>query len=327
MGVTNQMARKKEYPEIGDRQNGQTLVAMGDDFPDEWIFWLEDLVEEYGELVTSLESVDISVEGLDLSASSSSKMEFAEALGITFSSSFWEGDHISGYFQMGWITTKEIPKAKKAGKILLKQRLELIRTELIKEFVTSLDSLDIHELVARIRFDPIEQCAEIDHLTKAETLAEETRSNLLNLLEMRTNEVSAVALASQECIFFAVSMQNPTDNPIIAGPVALWRGEIFVICGQGGVRPPTSPYDDLLRSLRATGRKIIDINDETVIGRSPLSGRVALLKGSGQLADWQNIWAMKMPHKRIFKAEDPENSQKAVDLYHLLLSHSSSDTR
>jgi hypothetical protein len=312
------MARKKEYPEIGDRQNGHTLVAMGDDFPDHWISWLDDLVGEYGELVSRLESVDLSVQGLDLSDSSSSQMEFAEALGVNFSSSFWESDHISGHFQMGWIATKEIPKAKKAGKLLLKQRINLIRSELLKEVVASLKHLDIDELVARILFDPIEQKAEIDRLRKAEKLAEERRSSTLNLLDLRANDVSALLLASQQCIAFAVTMQNPMEIPIVAGPIASWRGEIFAICSQGGVHPPASPYDDLKRCLHAAGRTIIEVHDETIIGRSPLSGKIALLKGSGLLSDWHNIWSMKPPQKRILKADGPENSQKAMDLHNIL---------
>jgi hypothetical protein len=313
------MARKlKDYPEIGDRHNGHTLVAMGDDFPDQWISWLDDLLAEYGEMVQSLESIDLSVPGLDLSDLASSKMEFAESLGVSFSSSFWEGDHISGQFQMGWMANDEIPKAKKAGKLLLKQRMNLIRCELTKKLVSNLKRLDINELVARISFDPIDQNAEIDHLREAKKLAEESCGEVTNLLDLRIKEASALAIASQQCIALAVSLHNPSDKPIAAGPIALWQGEIFAICSQGGVHPPASPYDDLKRCLAAAGRMIVELRDETIVGRSPFSGSVALLKGSGQLSDWLNIWSSKLPYKRILKANTDENSQKATDLHDIL---------
>lgn len=315
------MVRKKEYPEIGDRKTGQTLVAMGDDFPDQWISWLDDLVGEYGEVVSLFESVNICVEGLDLSDSSSSRMEFAEALGVEFSSTFWEGDHISGHFQMGWIPTKEIPKAKKAGKLLLKQRMESIRSKLIKDIISNLNHLDLEALVARVASDPIKLKAEIDYLKKDAKLAEDNRINMLSLIEQRANDVSAAALASQECITLALSMQNATETPIVAGPIALWRGEIFSICSQGGVVPPASPYDDLIGCLRSSCRTIIEVHDETIAARSPFSGRVTLIKGSSQIAYWRNIWLMKTPHMRILNADTQEKSQKAMDLYHILLKH------
>lgn len=312
------MARKKEIPEIGDRENGRTLVAMGDDFPDRWIPWLDDQVGRYGDVVSLLEEAGLSVDGLSSPDSSTCKREFAEALGVEFSSSSWESDHIGGHFQMGWINSKAISEAKKAGKALLKNRLASIKAGLVKMEKSKLEGLDIEELVERITHDPRDLQAEIDSLRKAKQFSAASHQTALGAQDQASKVLPAVSEASRECIDFAVSMSTNGDSPIVAGPIAAWRDEVFCIVSQGGVRPPASPYDDLLDRLRNTPLKIVEVHDETIVGRTPLSGKDVFLKGSSQLADWKNVWRVRTPVRRVLRADSPENSQKAMDLYEIL---------
>jgi hypothetical protein len=40
---------------------------------------------------------------------------FADQLGVEFEKEFWEGECISGQYQLGWIKTSEISKARVQG--------------------------------------------------------------------------------------------------------------------------------------------------------------------------------------------------------------------
>jgi hypothetical protein len=105
--------------EVGLTKRSRTLVAMGDDWPDQWAGWLEDAVEQYDALVEQADDAGLDLEALQLEAHASGQQAFAERLGVEFESEFWEGECISGHFVCGWIKTKEIPKATAAAHRIL----------------------------------------------------------------------------------------------------------------------------------------------------------------------------------------------------------------
>jgi len=102
-------------PEIGDKRGKLTLVAKGDDFPDEWDGWLDELVDGYSSLVTEALRKEVDPEALGLVEGLAGLKAFAEQLGVEFEQEFWEGECISGQYQLGWIKTSEIPKARVQG--------------------------------------------------------------------------------------------------------------------------------------------------------------------------------------------------------------------
>ena len=102
-------------PEISDKRGKLTLVAKGDDFPDEWDGWLDELVDGYSSLVTEALRKEVDPEALGLVEGLAGLKAFAEQLGVEFEQEFWEGECISGQYQLGWIKTSEIPKARVQG--------------------------------------------------------------------------------------------------------------------------------------------------------------------------------------------------------------------
>lgn len=102
-------------PEIGDKRGSYTLVARGDDFPDEWDGWLDELVDGYSSLVTEALRKKVDPEVLGLVEGPEGLKAFAEQLGVEFEQEFWEGECISGQYQLGWIKTSHIPKARVQG--------------------------------------------------------------------------------------------------------------------------------------------------------------------------------------------------------------------
>lgn len=105
----------EETPEIGYQRGSYTLVARGDDFPEEWDDWLEELVDSYRNLVEEAERKELDLEALGLVDDQGGLMAFSEQLGVDFEKHFWESECISGFYQIGWIKTSEIPDARGRG--------------------------------------------------------------------------------------------------------------------------------------------------------------------------------------------------------------------
>lgn len=109
----------ENIPEIGDKRDNLTLVARGDDFPDEWDGWLDELLESYDKLVKEAVRKELDLEALGLVEAREGLRAFAEQLGVEFEEEFWEGGCISGQYQLGWIKTSSIPRAITKAKELL----------------------------------------------------------------------------------------------------------------------------------------------------------------------------------------------------------------
>jgi hypothetical protein len=115
-----------EICDVDDQKGKLTLVARGDDWPDDWSGWLEPLVEKYAALVERAFAAGLNLSEMGLHDGVEGMMAFAEELGVEFEREFWEGECISGYYQHGWITTSDIPQAERKGlKILADLELKI----------------------------------------------------------------------------------------------------------------------------------------------------------------------------------------------------------
>lgn len=119
----------EDTPEVGYKRGSYTLVARGDDFPDEWDGWLDELVESYRNLFEEAERKELDLEALGLVEDRHGLMGFSEQLGVDFEQHFWVSECISRHYQLGWIKTSEIPKARGRGLKMLNElssRLSLL---------------------------------------------------------------------------------------------------------------------------------------------------------------------------------------------------------
>jgi hypothetical protein len=55
------MSDDADIPSIGDCRDGEVIVCMGDDRPDQWAGWLEELVDEFNSLRESATAHDLSL--------------------------------------------------------------------------------------------------------------------------------------------------------------------------------------------------------------------------------------------------------------------------
>jgi hypothetical protein len=107
--------------EVGEKQGNRTLVAKGDDFPDEWDGWLDEIVESYSTIVKEALRRELDLDSLGLVEGPEGLKKFAEQLGVEFEQEFWEGECISGLYQRGWIETSKIRRAAADGRKLLEK--------------------------------------------------------------------------------------------------------------------------------------------------------------------------------------------------------------
>jgi hypothetical protein len=304
---------------IGDRQGDRTLVAMGDDWPDQWEPWLEVLVDDY----RSLASIAIEAE-LDwgeeiFDDEESAAGAFVEELGVYFDREFWEGDHISGIFVMGWIDTRSIRSAKRKGELLIKKREKELIRGLRSMIISDLKkTTDQYKLSAMAMHDPYELLEQIEQLENKLKQCSEEIKDKQNVITTALKEAQDIKDISQDCLLLASAILTNEPQRVVAGPLVLWDGTIFALITQGGVSLPESLYLSLLRSLEKSRYPVVYVREETIKGRNPMSGTVFLLKGFEHISDWKDIWQLSLKVPRILVTDSPEMTKQAIAIYKTL---------
>jgi hypothetical protein len=294
----------EDYPDIGDRRNGFILVCMGDDRPDQWIDWLEELVCKYEELEALAEARELPLDAGPDYGNLLGWRDFCETLGVSMDSKFWEGCMTSGQFQMGWIQSGTIRSAKKAGKEILnkihKNLLEGIRRAAISE----LEKIkDLDRLVERTLDDRVSLLTAIKELNASLVTARKTTSRLeATLAEAKAGDTSAL---TSDCLRMACAVLNEDRNILLAGPLVLWDdGVVYAFTSRGGEPlPADSSPSILLTELKRSGHPTVEVSEMTVIGGF-LSGR-CYRKGSAHISGWVNVWReVEQNRERAFLVAD-----------------------
>lgn len=148
------MINEADIPSIGDCRDGKVLVCMGDDQPDQWVGWLEELVDEFNVLRDAATAhgllCRIDSQSLELGDWSG----FCEEVGVELKREFWEGTLVSGHFVMGWLEKKKIGTARRRGGSLLKKLHRNLVVQLKAERIEELKGLkDLDELISRTEND------------------------------------------------------------------------------------------------------------------------------------------------------------------------------
>ncbi|HIG27940.1 MAG TPA: hypothetical protein EYQ50_09130, partial [Verrucomicrobiales bacterium] len=207
------MSDEEDYPEIGDRRHGRTLVCVGDDKPDQWVDWLESLVSEYEELERIAEEHTVNLDTGSKRERIEGWQDYCEAMGISIDGEAWESSMISGHYVMGWAELGTIRSARKTGKEILKRLrrnlLEQIRSVRIKELQKI---KDLDTLIERTRDDRKTLLNENDRL-KADLESSQNRTEALQqaLAESKLKDTSALI---SDCLRIACAV-NKSERQII----------------------------------------------------------------------------------------------------------------
>jgi len=289
-----------DLPEIGGRRGGRILVCHGDDSPDEWVNWLESLIWEF----TAIEAWSLEL-GFDLKVDESRTITggvlgFCETIGIEIDSSFWEGSMTSGVYHVGWVEADTLRETKRHAKELL-EKLRAVADKV----VTLGDLEDARDLQQRV---------DLQTQLKAELQAARdrgiaTKAALDAALENDTGEVD------RACLRLAIALACDQPERLIAGPLVLWDDAVvYAITKRGGVPLPAgSSPDILLKSLDASGHRVVRVEERTVIGGSGSGPKYR--KGTAYINGWSTVWSDLEKRERKFTVDPVEYTDKAVAIH------------
>lgn len=290
------MSDEEDYPEIGYRKKGYVLVCRGDDVPDEWDYWLEELVDDFKKLAKIACEHSVEVDAGEDYGTMEDWRGFCEALGVNFESEFWEGGMISGLYMKGWIKPGKVDKATKTGKEILKRirqnLLERIRSNAIAELekIEDLDRLD-----ERTRDDRKSLISQNAQLKTDRATAEKTAATLERALAAaKVNDTSELAL---NCLRIACAVLNQDRMVLLAGPLVLWAdGVVYAFTTQGKVHLPTdsAPWI-LLKELEREGHPVVEVGEDRFLHPSLLD----------HISRWINVWQQVESRERVFLVADP----------------------
>ena len=301
------MNAEDEFPSIGDRRQGQVLVCMGDDRPDQWDSWLEALVGDFEALEKTATE-----HGLVLcTGSEHGELEgwadFCEALGISVSSDFWEGSKgsmINGHFVMGWIKLGGVRSAKKTGKEIIKQLEKGLLEQLRRKRVDELGRVkDLYILIERTRDDRAALLSETAKLkTDLEAAYKMTSTLREAFAKAKEDDTSELTL---DCLRIASAVLNGDRKILVAGPLVLWSdGVVYGLTSRGAVPvPPDSAPAILIKELQRAGHAVVEVGEGTMV-RGFLNPR--LVTGSPHISGWTNIWGKNESCERTFLVANPD---------------------
>ena len=300
------MSDDADIPSIGDCRDGEILVCMGDYVPDQWAGWLEKLVHDFNYLREVATGQDllcrVEPQGDDLGDWS----DFCAVVGVSLTRQFWEGSMVSGYLVMGWVKKSEVSSARKRGHSLVKKLRRNLVAELKARRIQELKGIrDLEEVISRTQYDRDALLEEVGNLKVSLAKAKTEVSHLQSSLDAAKEDAIRLDGLSR----FVLGVVQGGQDVLVHGPLLRWSdGTILALTKRGSVSLPThSPHWSVLQELRSLGYPVVEVSEVTILGRW-LSGPV-YLKGSVDLAGWDDVWNDRSQLKRKFDVADPSKAE------------------
>lgn len=300
------MSDDSEIPSIGDCRDGDVLVCMGDDRPDQWAGWLEELVDEFNSLREVATAHDLACRPAPACNDLGDWSDFCTELGVNLSRQFWEGSMVSGHFVMGWVKKSEVSATRKRGHSLVKKFRRNLVAELKARRIQELKGLqDLDEVISMSQYDRDALVEEINNLKASLATAKAETAHLQGSLNAVKEDAGRVAGLSR----FVLGVIRGGHDVLIHGPLLRWSdGTILALTKRGSVALPNhSPHWSVLQEMRSLGHPVVEVSEVTVLG-GWLSGPV-YLQGSGNLSGWDDAWTDRRQLKRKFEVADPAKAQ------------------
>jgi hypothetical protein len=298
------MSDEREVPTIGDCRAGSVLVCLGDDRPDQWVPWLESLVDDFEALETTANEHDLELHTGTQNGELSGWQDFCEASGIDVRTEFWEGSMTSGQYVMGWLNVGKVRSAQKEAKELLKQLQKSLLGQLRAKRIAELVLIKDLDLLIERTCDDREALLSENAKLKIDLEAAHTRLTTLReaLAETKNHDTSELTL---ECLRVATAVLNRDRNIFIAGPMVLWSdGMVYVFTSRGGAAlPADSAPAILVKELQRAGHAVVEVGERTFVG-GYLNPH--LLEGTPHISGWINLWRQTESCERVFLVANPE---------------------
>lgn len=326
------MNEEDDLPELGDRVDGRILVCHGDDWPEDFIGWLDPLVSEFKEFLEIAERYEFALELAD-GQPMEDVTDFCEAMGVQVDRQFWEGTCISGFYHWGWITEGTQRQIQKTGRRILGelrnftkgairewQRAE--RDRILRELASI---RDFDTLVARTTDDRGEMT---DRIRQLESELQSARDTLAQAsVELQAFKENDSREVDRGCLELLAALAFKRSERCVAGPLVLWDdGVVYAITQIGKVKlPEPSSYAWLLLQFESAGVDVVRVKEMTVLG-SRASGPI-YFPGGTRAQDWINVWRegdrpisrLSLPNPetrpRQFVVDPPEYAERVNAIY------------
>ena len=159
--------REPDPPEIGDTVDGRVLVCRGDDVPDQFMGWLEWIVDDYNRLERVAGRHGSLYSDIDFNAG---LVSFLEEHGVSVDSSHWEGACISGIFQEGYVEKDNIKEVERRMTEALAEAEKMFRdaflAELQQKFSQTVEDMDVEELSSLAKLESLNVVKELEGLRR-----------------------------------------------------------------------------------------------------------------------------------------------------------------
>ena len=314
MSDKNDPDSDEDYPEIGNIRNGEVLVCMGDDRPDQWEDWLESLVTEFERLEGIAKECSLDLNAGRKYGILDGWQEFCEVIGVNVGAEFWEGEMNSGQWVMGWIRSRAIPRAERNGEEILDRLREHLNKHIRLSIAKELESIDdLEELIERTRNDRGALIVQGDKLNDELMAERKTVAMQVKVLEQMTREdTSALSL---DCLRLACAVANGDQTKLLAGPLVLWSDRVvYALTKRGGVPlPEGSAPLLLLQELERGGHPVVRVEEMTAIAFST-SGKIHR-RGEAHISGWTNVWKDVEKIDRNFIVNDPEQLKVVREIH------------
>jgi hypothetical protein len=300
------MSDDVDIPSIGTSREGAVLVCMGDDQPDQWAGWLEELVDEFNCLRDSATAHGLSLRVRSQGQDFGDWSDFCDAVGVNLKRQFWEGSLVSGQFVMGWVKETRVSSAKKRGESVVQKLRANLVADLKARRIEELKGIeDLDELISKVQNDRDALLEEVNNLKGSLASTEAQVAHLQAALKVAKEDAYRVARLGQ----FVLGVIRGGKGVLVDGPLLRWSdGTILALTKRGKVSlPDDSPHWLALQELRELGHPVVEVCEVTILG-GWLSGPV-YLHGSEGLSGWDDAWKDNRQLKRKFAVSASDHSK------------------
>ena len=275
------LVRRSKDTLLGMTEKGRVLVLYGDEFPTEFVPWLQPIAQQYEYFLSLANSIGKQLPIRCLH-------NFLEAIGIDMEYRLVNTQFCTGRFVMGWIAKGSVRAVKSQAKALFKQIEDVLQPENPWDLMDRIATLEAcnDDLLAKIE-KANEQKQQMEKHTSRElerlkTLHLEREMNLIKLLQYEGRKVT---------------------EPVAVGPILLVDDWVIVASTYGQTELPKGFYRLYLDYVKATRpQALVEVDLDLEFGPHFGCSRRITHKLKDE-DEWETVWHRYRfniaPHYRI----------------------------
>ena len=275
------LVRRSKDTLLGMTEKGRVLVVYGDEFPTEFVPWLQPIAQQYEYFLSLANSIgkQLPIQCLH---------NFLEAIGIDMEYRLVNTQFCTGRFVMGWIAKGSVRAVKSQAKALFKQIEDVLQPENPWDLMDRIATLEAcnDDLLAKIE-KANEQKQQMEKYTSRELerlkrLHLEREMNLIKLLQYEGRKVA---------------------EPVAVGPILLVEDWVIVASTYSQAELPKGFYRLYLDYVKATRpQALVEVDLNLEFGPHFGCSRQITHKLKDE-DEWETVWQRYRfniaPHYRI----------------------------